>query len=1745
VTNTNDSGAGSLRQAILNSNSTPGANTIQFAIATSDVQTITPLSILPVITNSVSIDGTTENGFDSNNPHPVVVVNGTSAGFGGGGLTISATQCTVRGLAIDGFNNAGILLYSGSGNLIQGCYLGTSADGSTAVPNTSGITLFNGEKNDTIGGTTAGAGNLISGNSGDGIDIEGSGVSGNLVEGNRIGTTPNGNSALANSGNGMAVYNGATSNTIGGTVAGSGNLISGCQQDGVEISSTGTSNNLVEGNLIGTNTAGTAAVANKSIGVVISMGATNNTVGGTSAGAGNTISGNGNSGVWITSSGTTGNFLLGNRIGTTADGTATLPNGVYGVQVDGGAILNTIGGTVAGAGNTIAGSGASDGIYIGGTGTHCNLIQGNRIGTNASGTVAFPNQNGILITGDGVNTVGGTAAGAGNLIAGNESDGVVILNSTSNLVQGNFIGTTPDGSAAFPNNATGVLISGGTNNTIGGTAVGAGNVISGNTIDGLDLQTSTTTGNLIEGNFIGTNAAGNAAVPNGQGGVTITNGASNNTIGGTTAGAGNTISGNGSGTSSFPGVLIENSGTSGNLIQGNLIGTTADGTGPLANLVAGVEFLQSASNNTIGGTVAGAGNAIADNAGPGVEVISGTGDAILGNSIYANHQALGIDLGGDGVTLNDSKGHTGPNNYQDFPVFTVAMNGNTATLHGTVSGPVSNTLRLEFFANSVPDPSGYGEGQTFLGIQSVPTDSNGNAIFTASFTVPTGQTFLTATATDSAGNTSEFSQAMNVAPASGFFVTGLRSSITAGSTQTFTVTAEDASGYTANGYVGTVHFTSSDAQAGLPADYIFTVVDAGRHTFNATLKTSGNQSITATDTVTASITGSQTTTVTAAAASLVLSGPATATAGTGFNVTVKALDTYGNVATGYLGTVHFTSSDAQALLPADYTFTATDAGKHTFSAILKTAGNESITATDTVTASLTGSQTVTVSAAAMAGFSVSAPTSVTAGVAFSMTVKAVDAYGNLVTGYAGTVHFTSSDTQAVLPANYTYTASDAGKHVFSATLKTAGNQSITATDTVTTSLSGSQTITVSAAAAASLSLTALNSATAGTTFTVTVTARDSYGNVATGYLGTIYFTSSDLQAVLPADYTFTASDFGNHLFAGGVTLKTAGNQSITTADTVNGALTAQATVAVSAAAASQLTLTAPASAVASTSFNVTATVRDAYGNTVTDYTGTVHFTSSDSSAMLAADYQFASGDAGSHTFAVTLVTSGSQTVTVADTVNGALKANATITVVAKGAHIVDLGPTADGYAQDPDSSGVFESVNTTDTEDHVSYLLGTSIGEERGILEFNISGVDSTATIVSATLEGNASLLQWNSQQNMDTVGVYGYVGDGQVTTSDATASTNQVGQYSTTTLGNFDIAISPAFVQSLLGSSTYAGFMLRLLVGQRFFFDSSRNSITSLKPTLHLVFDHPPQAVNDSYMATAGSTLTVTAPGVLANDTDPDGDPLTAVLVSGPAHGTLTLNTNGSFSYTPNAGFLGTDSFTYQANDGYLNSKTATVTLAVNRASAGKFRVSGFPSPVTAGVAGTFTVTALDTNGHVVTSYTGTVHFASSDAPAVLPADYTFTAADAGVHTFTATLKTAGSQSLVATDTVTASITGTQTTSVNPASAANLAVSAPTTATPGVGFSVTVTLTDAYGNVATGYRGTVHFTSSDSQATLPADYTFTSADAGTHTFTATLQTLGTQSITVADTVNAAVKASATFTVSAGELHDVHPSQLQ
>jgi titin len=520
VTTTADSGAGSLRQAMLDANATPGLNTIQFSIG-SGAQTINIVSALPTITNSVIIDGTTQPGFAGT---PLVRIDGGLLNIPAG-LTISAGNSAVRGLVITGFGSGspgyGIVLSTNGGNTVAGNFIGlTTAD--TARRNSGDGIFINNSAGNTIGGTTAAARNVIAANSRDGILISGPGASNTVILGNYIGLKSAGTNLLGNNvvtGSGGITLSNAPNNTIGGTSAGSRNVIAGDNADAVVISGTGSTGNGVAGNYIGIGANGSAL-------------------------------------------GTSPSFYAGVRIA--------------------GAAGNTIGGTSGGAGNVLSGNQWA--VNISGGGAAVNVVQGNFVGTDPSGTAAIPNRNGVfLFTGAFGTLVGGTTSGARNLISANLTAGVTAQDSSGNSIQGNFIGTDVTGMSALPNGGPGsgggIQINNFslpvTNNLIGGTAAGAPNVISGNHNDGLDISGTAASNNVVQGNLIGVAADGVSTLGNDSYGITML-GTSSNLIGGAISGAGNTIANNGidgvwlAATFGAGGLVTSNS-----LVQGNTIYSNA------------------------------------------------------------------------------------------------------------------------------------------------------------------------------------------------------------------------------------------------------------------------------------------------------------------------------------------------------------------------------------------------------------------------------------------------------------------------------------------------------------------------------------------------------------------------------------------------------------------------------------------------------------------------------------------------------------------------------------------------------------------------------------------------------------------------------------------------------------------------------------------------------------------------------------------------------------------------------------------------------------------------------------------------------------------------------------------------------------------------------------------------------------------------------------------------------------------
>ncbi|HLJ93096.1 MAG TPA: hypothetical protein VKU02_07880 [Gemmataceae bacterium] len=779
----------------------------------------------------------------------------------------------IDGIRIDNSTNSLLKGNEISGNTVQGVHiLGAAATGNSVVSNNigyhpqamaplpngqDGILIERGASQNTLGGATAGAGNEISGNGTNGVEIDGLTTDQNVVQGNTIGVDTTFFVAVPNGNDGVRIGGGAANNTIGGAAA--GNVIAGNTQNGVEIA--GSNSNAVEANRIGNvvGRAGILNVPNGNDGLLVNNGAAQNQIGAVGDGLNNTISGNTKNGVEISGAGTNGNRVQNNFIGTDANGDDGLGNGKDGVLIMGGASNNSVGGGVAGAGNVISANDVN-GVEITGARTNGNAVQNNFIGTNLQGVQGrIPLRNrkdGVLISGGAAkNTIGGGGVGGpnpnvggrifnpmlSNLISDNGANGVEITDAgtTANVVLQDVIGTDLTGTVPLGNGVLGggdgVLIRGGAStNTIGGPLPPAGaspgfaNLISSNSGDGIRIIDPQSTGNSVFDNFIGTDGGGLARLPNTLDGVLISN-APNNFIGVPLAAA-NIISGN-----TNNGVEIRGAAAAGNLVEFNSIGI-AFNAAALGNSGCGVyvngALGNSISNNTIafngtrGALPPTGGVIIVDD--PATPAVHATSNKIGANRIFLN-TGLGIDLGDDGVTLNDAAGHVGPNNFQNFPLLTSAIfDGVNTTVTGSLQSSAPGPFTIEFFSNTVKDPSGYGQGETPLGVLAKTTDLLGHTSF--SFTVVgsfLGQ-FITATATDLNNNTSEFS---------GATIVGLQSVADVALTNTAAASVAEGGRLT---YTITVH-NNGPSDAGnvvvtdvLPANVQFVSANFGAATFAVT-----------------------------------------------------------------------------------------------------------------------------------------------------------------------------------------------------------------------------------------------------------------------------------------------------------------------------------------------------------------------------------------------------------------------------------------------------------------------------------------------------------------------------------------------------------------------------------------------------------------------------------------------------------------------------------------------------------------------------------------------------------------------------------------------------------------------------------------------------------------------------------------------------------------------------------------------
>ncbi|MCE3226984.1 MAG: hypothetical protein K0S32_1535 [Bacteroidetes bacterium] len=769
VINTLDSGAGSLRQAILDANANAGNDMIIFNLGAGGPFTINLLTALPSLTDNtgVTIDGWNNSG-NNGTPNTVPVFS-TSAStplnptykiiLGNGanvptGFVISSTNNLIRGFVMQNFGdgtpdwNDIAITISAKSNTILGCYIGMDQTGTTKGTRTCYGMWITGGNNIIGDGTVAGV-NLISGTMGSGtkIMLTSTSATANIIRGNIIGLQSDGTSLVSGAGSAYGIYmqNSAGSNTIGGIQSGEGNLISGNYQHGALIY---TSNNVIQGNYIGCAGSGLSAITSNPQSNGISMYSGNsNIVGGSSSAARNLISGNSNVGIdcWAASNQIKGNFIGVNKIGN-----ASFGGQGSGISISNGG-NNFIGGLTVGEGNLISGH-AGFGILLAsytaaiGTSVLQNTIgpQLNGINTLTAGTQSAP----LTILSSNNNIIGGVAGvNSRNIISANSS-GMTISNSNGTIVKGNYFGIAADGINRIVGSSQlrGISLQSGSANTIiGGTTAAEANVLSGNSNSGIQTNGVLAAGNVVTGNIIGPQADGVSLVAGNTQFYGILLNGSNLTIGGSASGSRNIISGNnGNGLTSY-GINISNLNATGNIIRGNYIGPGANGqsiTG--ATQVNGIYVQLSANSNTIGGYLGNAGtnpqgNVIAFNTQNGISITNSSSNLISRNRIYSN--GTGASQFPINLNYGASQGNSGKAAPVISNVIATAVSGNSAGSGDTI----------EVFTNTT---GSCGDMMVYLG--STVADAAGNWILTG-VTVNNVESVVATTRSVANNNTSQAS----------------------------------------------------------------------------------------------------------------------------------------------------------------------------------------------------------------------------------------------------------------------------------------------------------------------------------------------------------------------------------------------------------------------------------------------------------------------------------------------------------------------------------------------------------------------------------------------------------------------------------------------------------------------------------------------------------------------------------------------------------------------------------------------------------------------------------------------------------------------------------------------------------------------------------------------------------------------------------------------------------------------------
>ena len=926
-------------------------------------------------------------------------------------------------------------------------------------------------------------------------------------------------------------------------------------------------------------------------------------------------------------------------------------------------------------------------------------------------------------------------------------------------------------------------------------------------------------------------------------------------------------------------------------------------------------------------------------------------------------------------------------------------------------------------------------------------------------------------------------------------VTGFPTTDTAGVASSFTVTAYDSYGNIATGYTGTVAFASADSQAGLPASYTFTTgtgEDNGVHTFSATLKTAGTQYLTATDTTTSSITGGETGIIVqpAAASSLAVTGlPGSMTSGVTSNVTVTAYDPYGNIATGYTGKVHFTSTDSSAVLPADYTFNSGNAGTQSFSATLNSTWSQTIVATDSVTSSITGSESTTV-----------VPISASASFVKSDTTT----QGNWIGAY-GSDGYDLAGSSVSSPANATITP--AGELVYPYSTPSPSTQQAL-------QVPPAGTTRVAAVWYSATSFTVDVNVASGQAYNLELYMLDFD---ALGRAETVTLSNANTSAVLNTQSVsnFTSGEYIDWTISGNVLItftRTAGANAV-----LSGLFFDPANLA-------PPPPPPPGSAMASFVGSNTSTEGNwigVYGSDGYEIVGSSALSPAHATITPTGELNYTWGTPSPSTKQA-LAVPPSGTTRVAAVWYSATSFTVDVNVASGQEYNLEL------YMLDYDGKGRAQTVTLSNAS--TSAVLNTQSVSNFTNGEYLVWTISGNVQITFTRTAGANAVLNGlfldpaNLSPPPPGSATASFVG------SNTSTEGNWIGVYGS---GGYDLvgssALSPAYA-----TITPAG--------------QQGYTWATPSPSTQQALEVPPSGTTRVaavwYSATSFTVDVNVASGQAYNlelymlDYDAKGRAETVTLSN--AITSAVLNTQSVSNFTSGE-YL---NWTISGNVLITFTRTAGANAVLNglfldpapqsapSGPASALTVSA-PTTETAGTPFSVTVTARQSNGNVAAAYTGMVAFASGDLLAGLPADYIFVPADNGIHTFSVVLKTAGIQYITATDIRTSSITGTQSgLLVQPAGAASLVVTGfPNPDTADVADSFAVTAYDPYGNLATGYTGTVAFSSGDTQAGLPASYKFTTGpgkDNGVHPFLATLETVGTQYLTATDTTKSSITGSET-----------------